>query len=113
MNYLGFGHRRNNWIAALWCTASSSYLLNGDPGKRVLHCRGVRQGDPLSPMLFLLAMDPLHRLFKKAQDLGLLEKVSSACDNFRMALYADGVVVFIKTEEKDLMVTTSILNIFA
>jgi hypothetical protein len=62
----------------------------------VLHCRGVRHGDPLSPMLFLLAMEPLHRLFKKAQDLGLLEKVTSACDNFRMALYADVVAIFIK-----------------
>jgi hypothetical protein len=113
MNYLGFGHRWKNWVAALWCTASSSYLLNGDPGKRVLHCREVRQGDPLSPMLFLLAMEPLHRLFKKAQDLGLLEKVSSTYDNFKMTLYADGAIVFIKPEEKDLTVTTSILNIFA
>jgi hypothetical protein len=49
-------------------------------------------------MLFLLAMEPLHRLFKKAQDLGLLEKVTSACDNFRMALYADAAAIFIKTE---------------
>jgi hypothetical protein len=41
-------------------------LLNGEPGKRIFHCRGVRQEDPLSPMLFLLAIEPLHRLFKKA-----------------------------------------------
>jgi hypothetical protein len=70
------GQRWRNWISALWCTASSSFLLNGEPGKRILHCRGVRQGDPLSPMPFLLAMEPLHIIFKKAQDWGLLKELS-------------------------------------
>jgi hypothetical protein len=31
-----------NWISSLWCTTSSSFLLNGDPGKKILYCRGVR-----------------------------------------------------------------------
>jgi hypothetical protein len=72
LTHLGFGHKWKNWIASLWCTASYSVLVNGIPGKRVLHCKGVRQGDPLSPMLFLLVMEPLHMLFKKAQDVLLL-----------------------------------------
>jgi hypothetical protein len=67
------------------------FLLNGEEGKKIIHCRGVRQGDPLSPMLFLLVMEPLHRLFKKAQDLGLLDNLSSSCVTFRMSLYADDV----------------------
>jgi hypothetical protein len=54
MSHLGFDQRWRNWISALWCTASSSYLLNGEPGKRVLHCKGVRQGDPLSPHVILI-----------------------------------------------------------
>jgi hypothetical protein len=66
MEYLGFGLRWRNWISSLWCTVSSSFLLNGELGRYILHCSGVRQEDPLSPMTFLLAMEPLHRLFKKA-----------------------------------------------
>lgn len=76
MAYLGFGQRWRTWMAALWCTASSTYLVNRECGKRVLHCKGVRQGDPLSPMIFLLAIEPLHRLFQKAQEEGLLAMIS-------------------------------------
>jgi hypothetical protein len=49
MAHLGFGSRWTNWVVALWCTSSSCYLLNGQPGRRVLHCRGVRQGTLFPP----------------------------------------------------------------
>jgi hypothetical protein len=46
---MGFGVRWRRWIATLLSTASSSILMNGQPGKRIRHQRGVRQGDSLSP----------------------------------------------------------------
>jgi hypothetical protein len=113
MEHLGFGQRWRNLISALWCSASSSIILNGKPGRRVLHCRGVRQGDPLSPMLFLLAMEPLHMLFKKAQQANLLDKLNPVCDAFRVALYADDAAVFIKPNVVELKVTDHILQLFA
>jgi hypothetical protein len=112
MQHLGFGQRWRNWISSLWCTASSCYLVNGEPSARILHCRGVRQGDPLSPMIFLLAMEPLHRLFKKAQDNGLLDIVTKSCESFRVSLYADDAAVFIKPSRHDLQVVNCILQIF-
>jgi hypothetical protein len=113
MEHLGFGQRWRNLISALWCSASSSIILNGEPGRRVLHCIGVRQDDPLSPMIFMLAMKPLPMLFKKAQQANLLDKLNPICDAFRVALYADDAAVFIKPNEVELKVTDHILQLFA
>jgi hypothetical protein len=64
-------------------------------------------------MLFLLAMEPLHRPFKKAQDMGLLSSLSKGCDSFRVSLYADDAAVFIKPTQHDLKVTIDIMTMFA
>jgi hypothetical protein len=70
MEYLGFGRWWRNWVSLLWATSSSRFMLNGEPGRSISHRKGVRQGDPLPPMLFLLAMEPLHMMFKIAQNSG-------------------------------------------
>jgi hypothetical protein len=61
-------------------------------------------------MLFLLAMEPLHRLVAKAQQIGLLHSLSKICDTFRMSLYVDDVAVFIKPNLSELK---AIMSIFA
>jgi hypothetical protein len=78
-----------------------------------MQCRGVRQEDPLSPMLFLLAMEPLHRLCQKAQQMGILSRVSKSCEVFRVFLYPDNVAVFIKPTEQDHSSIKAILQIYS
>jgi hypothetical protein len=58
----------------------------------------------MSPLLFLLAMEPLHKLVAKAQDMALLNHLSSRCQTFRIFLYADAAALFIGPSEKDLKV---------
>lgn len=71
----GFGETWRRWIASLLSTAFSRIILNGHQGPPIQHLRGVRQGDSLSPMLFIMAMDILHRLFLKASRDGVLRSM--------------------------------------
>jgi hypothetical protein len=89
-----------------------NYPAKWSSWKKILHCRGVRQGDPLSPMLFLLTIEPLHMLFKKAHQLNLLQKLRPNCDTYKVSLYADAAALFIQPNEKELQVVDHILHIF-
>jgi hypothetical protein len=63
-------------------------------------------------MLFLLAMESLHKLFIKAQSMGILSSLSRTCAIFRMSLYADDATFLLKPTEHDLKVTIEILDMF-
>jgi hypothetical protein len=73
---VGFGPRFRELVAILLSvTASTRVLLNGEPGPPIWHRRGPRQGDPLSPMLFVLFINSLNKLLAKAKELGLLKPI--------------------------------------
>jgi hypothetical protein len=58
MSHLGFGQRWHNWVSSLWLTASSSYLLNGEPGKNIMHYRGSDRGIPCPLCYFCWPWSP-------------------------------------------------------
>jgi mannosylglycoprotein endo-beta-mannosidase len=74
---LGFGPIWCNIISELLASSSTQILLNGSPGNKISHCRGLRHGDPLSPMLFILVMDILCAMVKKASEEELLQPLAT------------------------------------
>jgi hypothetical protein len=87
-------------------------LLNGIPGKSIQLKRGLRQGDPLSQILFILVMDVLGGLVSKAEEKGLLQPLSSRSLHHRISLYADDVVLFLQPRKSDIQMVLNILHLF-
>jgi hypothetical protein len=70
------------------------------------------QGDPLSPMLFIIAIDPLVRLFDLASSRGLLAPIGRRAARLRVSLYADDAAIFVHPDKADLRVVGELLSLF-
>ena len=82
------------------CISSVSYsiLINGEPHGNIHPSRGLRQGDPLSPYLFLLCAEGLHSLIKKAESNGDMQGVSLCRGGPKIThlFFADDSLLFTK-----------------
>jgi hypothetical protein len=113
LHHLGFSRRWNNWISILLSTTIMKILLNGTPGRRICHARGLRQGDPLSPLMFVLTMEALNALFQLAEERLLLTSLRSPKIQHRASLYADDLVIFLSSVVQDLRAVGMIMETFA
>ena len=114
MATLGFSQR---WISLIsMCIRSVTYsiLLNGQPHGLISPHRGLRQGDPLSPYLFLLITEGLHGLLKSAEMSGSLRGVSLCPAGPRIShlLFADDSLIFCRASLSDCQTIQSILQIY-
>uniref|UniRef100_A0A0A9B3W4 Reverse transcriptase domain-containing protein n=1 Tax=Arundo donax TaxID=35708 RepID=A0A0A9B3W4_ARUDO len=112
LSHLGFGDRWRNILCGLLFTASTQVMVNGVPRVSISHQRGLRQGDPLSPMLFIIVMDCLNALISRASSEGLLQPLARRALPHRMSLYVDDVVLFVRPLASDLIMIKEILELF-
>jgi hypothetical protein len=112
MQFVGFSRLWCDWVAVILSSTSTKVLLNGIPSDRICHAQGLRQGDSLSPMLFLLVMEVLSALIKKAESWSLLHPLGACPISHRASLYVDDLVLFVAPYQQDLQIIRTILLLF-
>ena len=93
-------------------TASYSTLINGEPRGFFTPTSGIKQGDPLSPYLFLLCAEGLSSLIRRAVDSQLLKGVMSCQGGVRVShlLFTDDSLLFCEATIEE---CRNLLNILA
>ncbi|KAJ0727756.1 putative RNA-directed DNA polymerase [Helianthus annuus] len=94
MEQMNFPARWRKWISTTLNTARASVLVNGSPTMEFECTRGLRQGDPLSPFLFVIAMEALTGVMKQATMVNLFKGIKCTNDGPVIShfLYADDVI---------------------
>uniref|UniRef100_A0A0V0GTN2 Putative ovule protein n=1 Tax=Solanum chacoense TaxID=4108 RepID=A0A0V0GTN2_SOLCH len=114
---MGFGSKWIRWIKYCIGTVKFSVLINRSPTGFFSSQRGLRQGDPLSPFLFILAMEGMSSLINtaKAKDwIRGFQVQNRASNNLEIThlQYADDTLVFCEAVRNHFLILRTIFIIF-
>jgi hypothetical protein len=113
----GFGERWCSWIAHCISSVRFSVLVNGTSTGFFGSSRGLRQGDPLSPLLFVIVMEAFSKLFSVTVQRGFLSgfsvgSSSNGVINISHLLFADDTLVFCGASPEHLLYLRMLLLSF-
>ena len=96
MRKMGFHEKWILLIMMCVTTVSYSVLINSEPKGKIIPMRGLRQGDPISPYLFLLCAEGLSAMLKREERVGHIKEVvvSRGAPRISHLLFADDSIVF-------------------
>ena len=95
-------------------TTSVSFLFNGEQLGEFQPSRGLRQGDPLSPYIFILCMEFLSSLINKKCDDGVWGRVKASRNGpgFSHIFFADDLLFFAKATQENCEAISKVLEEF-
>nr|GEV78602.1 RNA-directed DNA polymerase, eukaryota, reverse transcriptase zinc-binding domain protein [Tanacetum cinerariifolium] len=102
------------WINACLVSSRTSILINESPTSEFSVKRGLRQGDPLTLLLFINFIDGLHLSLKEACHSGLIHGIKIGSSNITLShvFYADDVVITSEWNNLDMENIIRILHVF-
>lgn len=97
------GEEWRDWIRFCISTVRFSILVNGTPSGFFSSSRGLRQGDPLSPLLFVVVMEALSRILTAALETGFsVGSRDSEALVVNHLLFADDTLIFCGAQEEQI-----------
>ena len=114
MRKMGFEEKWISLIMMCVTTASFSVLINGEPRGTITPSRGLRQGDPISPYLFLLCAEGLTALLRRKEAGGLIRgvAVSRLAPSISHLFFADDCIIFCRATEEECRQVVSVLEVY-
>jgi len=113
MTHLGFGLDFIRWVLSCLTSVSFSILINGAATKFFHAQRGLRQGCPLSPLLFLLVAEGLSRYIKDAVVKGNFGGIQIARGMIiTHLLFVDDILIFCNGSRRDTECLLEGINLF-
>ncbi|XP_042479863.1 uncharacterized protein LOC122060837 [Macadamia integrifolia] len=114
MSSFGFSPTWVNWIEQILILTKLSILINGGPRGFFGVESGLCQGDPLSPMLFILAEEALCRSLRELRDTGFVKPIPGPRNIYTPShiLYADDLFIFINADLKGVRSIKNFLDIY-
>jgi len=109
----GYDSRWRSWISNILTSGKTAVMLNGVPGRWITCRRGLRQGDPLSPFLFIIVADVLQRLIRQAAHNGELRHPVDDSFPCPVLQYADDTLILTKGDVHSMQVLKKILDNFS
>lgn len=108
----GFSPVVVDWILQCVSTVSFSFLINNSVYGSVIPSRGIRQGDPLSPYIFILCGEVLSGLCAQAQRSGHLTglQMGTGAPRINHLLFADDTIFFLGTDARSCSTLKEILR---
>ncbi|XP_043696713.1 uncharacterized protein LOC122647354 [Telopea speciosissima] len=114
MGRMGFSDKFIGWVKACVTTPMFSVLINGSPAGFFGGGRGIRQGDPLSPYLFTLAMEAFSGIMRRLEIDGQI-KLLPRCKSFHLShiIFTDDLMIFVKGNRDSISASLGRLDEFA
>ncbi|KAH1113427.1 hypothetical protein J1N35_006805 [Gossypium stocksii] len=111
---MGFGVMWTGWMLECVSTAKAAVLINGAVTNEFKFSRGLRQGDPLSPFLFILVTEALHLMLVKAEELGIIEGIKNIIpgESISHLQFTDDTILFLRADENMVRNSKYILRCF-